>query len=101
MAFADPASDQGGKAYFSDRQARCSFGQSARYTQTGTRLEKIAGHLLDRTFGSDQEGVITFDWVTSGSPVPIEWIKIIVAMAKERGLGAVSCRMATAHMPIS
>lgn len=52
--------------------------------------KKIAGHLLDRTFGSDQEGVITFDWVTSSSPVPIEWIKIIVAMAKERGLGAVS-----------
>ena len=52
--------------------------------------KKIAGHLLDRTFGNDQEGVIVFDWVTSRSPVAIEWIKIIVAMAKERGLGAVS-----------
>lgn len=52
--------------------------------------KKIAQHLLDRTFGHDQHGVIVFDWVTSHSPVAIEWIEIIITMAKERGLGVVS-----------
>ena len=49
-----------------------------------------AERLLKRTFADTDEGVIAFDWVTSVSPVPIEWIETIVTMAKERKLGAVS-----------
>lgn len=52
--------------------------------------QSTAKRLLQRSFTDTDEGVITFDWVTSASPIPIEWIEIIIAMAKKQRLGAVS-----------
>lgn len=52
--------------------------------------QSTARRLLQRTFTDTDEGVITFDWVTSASPIPIEWIETIITMAKKQGLGAVS-----------
>ncbi len=52
--------------------------------------QSTAKQLLKRTFTDTDEGVIVFDWVTSVSPIPIEWIETIVTMAKTKGFGAVS-----------
>ncbi len=53
--------------------------------------QSTAGRLLEHGFSDGNEGgVVVFDWITSDSPVPIEWVEIVVTMAKARGLGAVS-----------
>lgn len=52
--------------------------------------QSSAERLLNRTFADSDEGVIVFDWVTSASPIAIEWIETIVTMAKTKRLGAIS-----------
>ncbi|MCE7917089.1 MAG: hypothetical protein DYH16_06030, partial [Nitrosomonas sp. PRO5] len=53
--------------------------------------QSTAGRLLEHSFSDGNEGgVVVFDWITSDSPVPIEWVEIIVTMARTMGLGAVS-----------
>lgn len=53
--------------------------------------QSTAGRLLEHGFSDGNEGgVVVFDWITSDSPVPIEWVEIVVTMAKAQGLGAVS-----------
>ncbi len=46
--------------------------------------------LLERSFAGNGNGVVVFDWVTRNSPVCIEWVETVVAMAHDKGLGAVS-----------
>lgn len=52
--------------------------------------QKTAKRLLNRTFGATGEGVVIFDWITKGSPIPIEWVETIISTARERGYSAVS-----------
>ncbi|MBS0299962.1 MAG: hypothetical protein JSR32_08575 [Proteobacteria bacterium] len=49
-----------------------------------------ARRLLERSFAGSGNGVIVFDWVTRNSPVCIEWVETVVAMAHDKGLGVVS-----------
>ncbi|UJP06141.1 MAG: hypothetical protein LZF61_03960 [Nitrosomonas sp.] len=49
-----------------------------------------AESLLQRCFGRDGRGVVAFDWIERNSVICVEWVEIVVAMAKERGLGTVS-----------
>ncbi len=49
-----------------------------------------AGFLLDRCFGSENKGVVAFDWIERNSVICVEWVEVMIAMAKERGLGTVS-----------
>jgi len=49
-----------------------------------------AQFLLDRCFGTEGKGVVAFDWIERNSVICVEWVEIVVAMAKERNLGTVS-----------
>ncbi|PXW90771.1 hypothetical protein C8R34_10283 [Nitrosomonas sp. Nm84] len=49
-----------------------------------------AEYLLNRSFGSAGKGVIAFDWIERNSVICVEWVEVVVAMAKSRGLSAVS-----------
>lgn len=49
-----------------------------------------AGFLLDRCFGNENKGVVAFDWIERNSVICVEWVEVMIAMAKERGLGTVS-----------
>jgi hypothetical protein len=51
---------------------------------------KTADRLLERCFGATGKGVIAFDWIERNSVICVEWVEVVVAMAKSRGLGAVS-----------
>ena len=51
---------------------------------------KTAQCLLEKSFGGSATGVVVFDWITRNSPVSIEWVETVVAMARAKGLGAVS-----------
>jgi len=51
---------------------------------------KAAQLILRRSFAKDEPGVVAFDWISSNSIFPIEFVQIVVATAKEMGLGAVS-----------
>ena len=51
---------------------------------------ETAGFLLDRCFGNDNKGVVAFDWIERNSVICIEWVEVVVAMAKERGFGTIS-----------
>ena len=56
-----------------------------------TVWQSTSRRLLELGFGNENKGgVIIFDWITSDSPIPIEWVEIVVTMARARGLGAVS-----------
>lgn len=51
----------------------------------------VSDLLLKRSFSNyDQPGVIAFDWVEKTSVICVEWVQVIVVMARDRGLGAVS-----------
>jgi hypothetical protein len=52
--------------------------------------QKTASQLLTRSFEHAGNGVIAFDWIERNSVICVEWIEVVVAMAKNRGLGAVS-----------
>ncbi len=49
-----------------------------------------ADSLLDRCFGNSGKGVVAFDWIERNSVICVEWVEVVVAMAKNRGLGTVS-----------
>ncbi len=49
-----------------------------------------ANYLLERSFGHEGKGVIAFDWIERNSVICVEWVEVVVAMAKSRGLGTVS-----------
>ena len=51
---------------------------------------QTAGFLLDRCFGNDNKGVVSFDWIERNSVICVEWVEVVVAMAKERGFGTIS-----------
>lgn len=46
--------------------------------------------ILERSFASAESGVVAFDWISSNSIFPIEFVQMVVATAKEMGLKAVS-----------
>ena len=52
--------------------------------------EKLAQLILRRSFAEGESGVVAFDWISSNSIFPIEFVQTMVASAKEMGLGAVS-----------
>lgn len=49
-----------------------------------------ANKLLKRTFDSADKGVIAFDWIERNSVICVEWVEVVVRMARDMGLGAVS-----------
>lgn len=50
----------------------------------------IAGKLLTRSFEGIHGGVIIFDWIERNSVICVEWVEVVIAMAKKMGLGVVS-----------
>lgn len=52
--------------------------------------QQTASQLLERSFDPAGNGVIAFDWIERNSVICVEWIEVVVAMAKSRGLGTVS-----------
>jgi len=64
-----------------------------RMLTTGRRVgfwKKIAQRILQRSFPDGGPGVLTFDWISSNSVFPIEFVKIVVETGQEMGLKAVS-----------
>ena len=51
---------------------------------------KISRLILQRSFADNQRGVVAFDWISSNSVFPIEFVQNVVATAKGMGLKAVS-----------
>ena len=49
-----------------------------------------AGRLLERSFTAADRGVVVFDWITRDSPVSVEWVEVVVSLARSKGLGTVS-----------
>ncbi|SFE72848.1 hypothetical protein SAMN05428977_102720 [Nitrosomonas sp. Nm166] len=49
-----------------------------------------AEYLLNRSFGSEGKGMVAFDWIERNSVICVEWVEVVVAMAKSRGFSAVS-----------
>ncbi|MBN9132929.1 MAG: hypothetical protein J0H48_06105 [Nitrosospira multiformis] len=49
-----------------------------------------AGRLLERSFTTAGSGVVVFDWITRDSPVSVEWVEVVVSLARSMGLGTVS-----------
>ena len=52
--------------------------------------EKLARLILLRSFTRGESGVVAFDWISSNSVFPIEFVQTVVASAKDMGLGTVS-----------
>ncbi len=51
---------------------------------------RTADLLLTRCFGDASGGVVAFDWVERNSVISIEWIRTLIKMARDRGIGTVS-----------
>ncbi|SES93285.1 hypothetical protein SAMN05216412_102245 [Nitrosospira multiformis] len=49
-----------------------------------------ACRLLERSFTAADRGVVVFDWITRDSPVSVEWVEVVVSLARSKGLGTVS-----------
>lgn len=49
-----------------------------------------ARRLLERSFTTAGSGVVVFDWITRDSPVSVEWVEVVVSLARSMGLGTVS-----------
>lgn len=49
-----------------------------------------AEFLLNRSFGDSAKGVVAFDWIERNSVICVEWVEVVVAMAKNKGFGTVS-----------
>lgn len=49
-----------------------------------------ACRLLERSFTAADSGVVVFDWITRDSPVSVEWVEVVVSLARSKGLGTVS-----------
>lgn len=52
--------------------------------------QQVADTLLQRTFAEGEAGVVCFDWISSNSVLPFEFVEQAVSLARERGLGSVS-----------
>ncbi len=52
--------------------------------------EQISRRILERSFASNEAGVVAFDWISSNSVFPIEFVQTVVATARKMGLKAVS-----------
>jgi hypothetical protein len=52
--------------------------------------ESTAKRLLSRTFKDNDEGVVVFDWIERNSSICVEWVKVVLSMARSMGLGTVS-----------
>jgi len=50
----------------------------------------LARRILQRSFASGETGVVAFDWISSNSVFPIEYVQSVVAAAHDMGLKAVS-----------
>ena len=50
----------------------------------------IAGKLLTRSFSGINSGVVVFDWIERNSVICVEWVEVVIEMAKKMGLGTVS-----------
>jgi len=55
-----------------------------------TFWEKIARRILERSFAGNETGVVAFDWISSNSVFPIEFVRMVVVTAQKMGLKAVS-----------
>jgi len=51
---------------------------------------KTAELLMQRSFAKGEQGVVAFDWISSNSVFPIEFVQTVVATAKDMGLNSVS-----------
>ena len=51
---------------------------------------RTAQRMLEKSFAGSATGVVIFDWITRNSPISIEWVETVVAMARAQGLGTVS-----------
>lgn len=49
-----------------------------------------AEFLLTRCFGEAGKGIVAFDWIERNSVICVEWVEVVIATAKGRGLGTVS-----------
>lgn len=52
--------------------------------------EQMARQILERSFAKNEPGVVAFDWISSNSVFPIEFVQVVVATARNMGLKAVS-----------
>jgi hypothetical protein len=52
--------------------------------------KKLAELILQRSFSDGESGVVAFDWISSNSIFPIEFVQNVVASAQDMGLKAVS-----------
>lgn len=50
----------------------------------------IAGKLLTRSFAGVNGGVVIFDWIERNSVICVEWVEVVIEMARTMGLGTVS-----------
>ena len=44
---------------------------------------RTADFLLERCFAGSSEGVVAFDWVERNSVICVEWVEVVVALAKK------------------
>ncbi|MSQ05172.1 MAG: hypothetical protein EXR40_04200 [Nitrosomonadaceae bacterium] len=49
-----------------------------------------ANRLLTRTFKDNNEGVVAFDWIERNSSICVEWVEVLLSIARSKGLGTVS-----------
>lgn len=52
--------------------------------------ESTASRLLKRSFDGVEGGVVAFDWIERNSSICVEWVEVMLAQAREMGLGTVS-----------
>ena len=51
---------------------------------------RTAERLLIYSFDKADEGVVAFDWIERNSAICVEWVEIVISMARAMGLGTVS-----------
>ncbi len=47
-------------------------------------------YLLERSFSDAGKGVVVFDWIERNSEVCVEWVEILIGIARNQGLGTIS-----------
>ena len=87
-----------GQKLLLDRNFRGALGASIvrlldRVVKPARRIrfwEALAQLILQRSFTEGEAGVVAFDWISSNSVFPIEFVQTVVASAKAMGLKTVS-----------
>jgi hypothetical protein len=65
--------------------------ESVLNTERRTKFwQKLGRLILQRSFAKGESGVVAFDWISSNSIFPIEFVQNVVATAKSMGLKTVS-----------